>query len=318
MEVVMIKKCLAACLITVAFASMAQSAMLLDRVMAIVNKEVITWSDLYREMGFNASDEVKAMKDVDRRRFFKENEMTFLENLIDMKLQLQEAAKVGITVSDADVATAAQNIKSKYSMTDEKFNETIMKEGLTPATYKKKLGEQIILNRLIDQEVRSKILVTEQEIDSYLSSHKNAAKDNEGYEVSHILLKKTGDDKQLEQKAQEIYKMLKAGGNFAELAARYSDDPSARSGGDLGFIRLSDMSAEFLKICSDMKPGDISEPQWRSDGMYIIRVNEARLFKSEKELREAVRQKMLNDKFNTEIINWTRGLRDKAYVEIKT
>lgn len=315
----MIKKCLVGvCIITVAFASTAQSAILLDRVMAIVNKEVITWSDLYREMEFNANDEVKAMKDEDRRSFFRDNQMNFLENLIETKLQLQEASKDGIAVSEADVETAVKNIKSKYSMTDEKFNETIMKEGLTPETYKQKLREQIILSRLIDTEVRSKILVSEQEVDSFLSSHKDAAKDNEGYDISHIFLRKTGDQKQLEQKAQDLYKRLKAGENFAELAARYSEDESARSGGELGFIRLSDMSAGFLKICSGIKPGDISEPQLKSDGMDIIRVNEARIFKSENELREAMRQKLLNDKFNAEMKIWTKGLRDKAYVEIKT
>ncbi len=100
----MIKKCLfGACLITVAFASAAQSAILLDRVMAIVNKEVITWSDLYREMEFSATDEIKAMKDEDRRSFFRENQMYFLENLIETRLQMQEAAKDGIAVSEADV-----------------------------------------------------------------------------------------------------------------------------------------------------------------------------------------------------------------------
>ena len=315
----MVKKCLAGVyLILVVFASAGQSAMLLDRVMAIVNKEVITWSDLYREMEFNANDEVRAMKDDDRRRFFKENEMSFLETLIDMKLQLQEAARNGITVSDAEVATAINNIRSKYSMSDEAFNETIRKEGFTLETYKKKMMEQIMIGRLVDQEVRNKTIVTEQEIDAYLAAHKDAAKDAEGFEISRITLKKTGNDKELEAKAQELYKSLKAGASFEELARRYSDDSSARVGGNVGFVRLSDMSEEFRNICSAIKPGDVSEPLWRSEAIYIIRVNDARIFKSEKEIREAVRQKLLNEKYNAELKSWSRGLREKAYVEIKT
>lgn len=317
--VVMFKKALiTSCIIIAGFASVAQSTILLDRVVAIVNKEVITWSDLYREMEFDASDQVRAMKDADRRRFFKENEMSFLENLIDLKLQLQEAAIDGITTSDADVAAAVKNIKSKYSMTDEIFNETIQKDGFTVENYQKKLREQITVNRLVDQEVRSKILVTERDIDAYLAANKDAAKDLEGFDISHILLKKTGDDKGLEQKAWDIYKKLRAGEGFAELARQYSDDTSARGGGDLGFIRRCDMSNEFLDICSSVKPGDISEPIWRGDGIYIIRVNEARIFKSEREMREAIRQKLLNEKFNAALKNWSRGLRDKAYVEVKT
>jgi peptidyl-prolyl cis-trans isomerase SurA len=311
------KSLVTACVLIASFASVAQSSILLDRVVAIVNKEVITWSDLYREMEFDASDQVKAMKDEDRRRFFKENEKSFLENLIDLKLQLQEAAKEGITTTDADVAAAVKNIKNKYSMTDEIFNETIVKDGFTLETYKKKLGEQITVNRVVDQEVRSKILVTERDIDTYLAGNKDAAKDLEGFDVSHILLKRTGDDKLLEQRAWDIYKKLQAGEGFPELARRYSDDPSARGGGDLGFVRRCDMSKEFLNVCLSIKPGDISEPLWREDGIYIIRVNEARVFKSEQEMREAIRQKLLSEKFGAALKNWARELRDRAYVEIK-
>src|SRR5208337_4986729 len=227
----------------------------------------------------------------------KENEMSFLESLIDLKLELQEAEKDGVTTTDADVATAVKNIRSKYSMTDEIFNETIQKDGFTLETYKKKLWEQITVSRVIDQEVKNKILVTEQDIDAYLAAHKDAEKDLEGFDISHILLKKTGDDKLLEQKAWEIYKKLQAGEGFAELARRYSDDPNAQGGGDLGFIRRCDMSKEFLNVCLNIKPGDISEPFWRSDGIYIIKVNEARVFKSEKEIRDAIRDKLLSEKF---------------------
>ncbi len=313
------KGLVAACIIiTGGFASVAQSEILLDRVVAIVNKDVITWSDLYREMEFDASDQVKAMKDADRRHFFKENEMSFLETLIDLKLQLQEAAKEGVTTSDADVAAAVKNIKSKYAMTDEIFNETIQKDGFTLETYNRKLREQITVSRVVDQEVRSKILVTEQDIDAYLAGNKDAAKDLEGFDISHIMLKRTGDDKQLEDRAWDIYKKLQAGEGFAELARRYSDDPSARGGGDLGFVRRCDMSKEFLNVCSSIKPGDISEPLWRDDGIYITRVNEARVFKSEQDLRDAIRQKLLNEKLNAALKNWARELRDKAYVEIKT
>ncbi|MBF0557910.1 MAG: peptidylprolyl isomerase [Nitrospirae bacterium] len=315
----MIKKCLVgAYLIVVVFASAARSEMLLDRVMAIVNKEVITWSDLYREMEFNASDEIRAMKDADRQRFFKDNEMSFLESIIDMKLQLQEAAKNGITVSDTEVTAAINNIKSKYSMTDEAFNETIKKEGFTPESYKKKMTEQITLGRLIEQEVRSKVIVTEQEIDAYIAANKDAAKDIEGFDISRIWLKKTGNDQELEQKAQDIYKRIKAGESFSELARSYSDDSSAKTGGNVGFVRKCDMSEDFLNVCSGIKQGDISEPFRKNDGMYILRLNEARIFKSDKEVREALRQKLLNEKYNAELKSWARGLRDRAYVEIKT
>lgn len=299
------------------YTAVASSAILLDKVMAIVNKEVITWSDLYKAMEFEATDEIKSMKDQDRRRFFKENESMFLESLIDMRLQLQEAAKAGVSASDEDVNRAIENIKKKYSMTDEAFKDAIGKEGFTLAEYRKKLSEQITISRIVEQEVRSKILVTEGDIDKYIAEHKEFERDVDGFNISHIFLRRAEDKKQVEEKIMEIYKKLKAGGDFSELAKQYSEDASARSGGELGFIKKSDMSGDFLNVLSNMKIGDVSEPFWSGNGIHIIRLNDKREIKSAQELREMVRQKLLEEKFNREYKNWIKGLRERAYVEIK-
>ncbi|MCL5061737.1 MAG: peptidylprolyl isomerase [Nitrospiraceae bacterium] len=314
----MIKKILfVVSIILLGYTTFANSAILLDKVMAIVNKEVITWSDLYKAMGFEATDEIKAMKDEDKRRFFRENESIFLESLIDMRLHLQEAAKAGVSASDEDVNKAIENIQKKYSMTDEAFKDAIGKEGFTIAEYRKKLSEQITISRIVEQDVRSKVLVTEGEIDKYLSENKEMARESDGFNISHIFLKKTDDKKQLEEKAMEIYKKIKAGENFSDLAKQYSEDASARSGGELGFIKKSDMSKDFLDVLSKMKVGDVSEPFWGGNGIHIIRLNDKREIKSPQELREAVRQKLLDEKFSREYKNWIKGLREKAYVEIK-
>jgi len=314
----MIKKILfVVSIILLGYTTFANSAILLDKVMAIVNKEVITWSDLYKAMGFEATDEIKAMKDEDKRRFFRENESIFLESLIDMRLQLQEAVKAGVSASDEDVNKAIENIQKKYSMTDEAFKDAIGKEGFTIAEYRKKLSEQITISRIVEQDVRSKVLVTEGEIDKYLSENKEMARESDGFNISHIFLKKTDDKKQLEEKAMEIYKKIKAGENFSDLAKQYSEDASARSGGELGFIKKSDMSKDFLDVLSKMKVGDVSEPFWGGNGIHIIRLNDKREIKSPQELREAVRQKLLDEKFSREYKNWIKGLREKAYVEIK-
>lgn len=305
------------CLAVFCYAAIANSAILLDKVMAIVNKEVITWSDLYKAMEFEATDEIKAMKDEDRRTFFKENESMFLESLIDMRLQLQEAAKAGVSASDEDVNRAIENIKKKYSMADEAFKDAIGKEGFTLAEYKKKLSEQITISRIVEHEVKSKVLVTEGELDKYIAGHKELEKESDGFNISHIFLRRTDDRKQIEEKTADIYKRIKAGESFSELAKQYSEDTSARIGGELGFIRKSDMSKDFLNVLSKMKVGDVSEPFWGGNGIHIIRLNDKREIKSPQELREVVRQRLLEEKFSREYKNWIKGLRERAYVEIK-
>ncbi|MDI6728221.1 MAG: peptidylprolyl isomerase, partial [Thermodesulfovibrionales bacterium] len=202
-------------------------------------------------------------------------------------------------------------------MTDEVFKDAIAKEGFTLAEYRKKLSEQITISRIVEQDVKSKVLVTEGEIDKYIAGHKELEKESEGFNISHIFFKKTDDKRQLEEKAMEIYKKIKAGENFSDLAKQYSEDASARSGGELGFIRKSDMSVDFLNVLSKMKIGDVSEPFWSGNGIHIIRLNDKKEVKSLQELREIVRQKLLDEKFNREYKNWIKGLRERAYVEIK-
>src|SRR5512140_2837412 len=120
----MIRKILSIAIVLIlSSVTVANSAILLDKVMAIVNKEVITWSDLYKGMEFDATDEVKSMKSDERRKLFKESEMTFLENMIDTRLQLQEAWRLGISAGDEDVNRAIAGIKSKYALSDETFKE---------------------------------------------------------------------------------------------------------------------------------------------------------------------------------------------------
>lgn len=306
-----------ACVVMFVFGATANGAILLDKVMAIVNKEVITWSDLYKAMEFEATDEIKAMKDDDRRRFFKENEAAFLETMIDMRLQLQEAYRAGISVGDEEVTKAMEGIKKKYSMTEEMFKNAIGKEGFTIAEYKKKLADQIAISRIVEHEVKSKILITDNELDQYLSENKEIRKESDGFNISHVFFRKADNRQQVEAKAMDIYKKIKAGGNFSDTARQYSEDASAQSGGSLGFIKKSDMSKEFLDVLSKMKDGDVSEPFWSGNGIHILRLNERKEFKNPQELKEAVRQKLMDDKFIKEYRSWIKGLRERAYVEIK-
>lgn len=305
------------CAIVFGCAAFANSAILLDRVMAIVNKEVITWSELYKTMEFEASEIVRAMKDDDRRRLFKENEPIFLEKLIDMRLQLQEARKLGIQATDEEVNKAVTGIRKKYAMTDEVFQQAIKKEGFSLSEYKTKIFEQITIDRLIDQEVRTKVVVTEGEVDKYFSENKEAVKEHEGFDISHIFIRHTGDKKQIEDRAGGIYKKITVGENFEEIAKKESEDTSAKGGGHLGFVKKSDLSANFLNVLLKMKKGDVSEPFWSDNGMHIIRLNEIKAFKDSRELREKVRQELLDDKFKNYYKDWSKSLREKAYIEIK-
>ncbi len=295
----------------------AEASILLDRVVAIVNKEVITWSDLYRNMEFEALESVKNMSPQEKKRIFKENEHSFLETMIDMKLQLQEAERRGMSISKEEVNNAIEMIRSKYGMTGEDFQKAIAQEGFQLKDYQKKLAEQMLLSRIVDQEVRSKIIISEEDVDRAIKNNSSIVKETEGYVISILTLSKDGSMEALEAQAVEILERLKKGESFAELARQYSADPSAKAGGALGFVNKTDISPQLMSILEGLKEQGISEPFRTDRGVSIVMLHQKREIRGEKELREAVRQKLAEEGFNRQYKNWIKSLRERSYVEIK-
>ncbi len=298
----------------------AQAAILLDRVVAVVNQEVITWSDLYKAMEFEASDKMKELKDEEKRKIFKENEGVFLEGLIDMKLQLQVARQSGIEATPEDVNNAINDIKKKYSLDEPALIESLKKEGITFDEYKKKIGEQIILNRVVSQQVRSKIVVSGADVEKHMAENKDILTDTEAYRIRQIFFKKPAggtDRKTIEEKADTVLQQLRAGEDFSSLAKKYSEDPSSKTGGDLGFVKKRFMAKEFIDAISKMKVGDVSQPFWTDRGLHIIKIEEKSDTQSEAQLKEGIRNKLLEKQFSEKYKNWLRGLRENAYIEIR-
>lgn len=301
------------------FPHVSSAAVLLDRVVAIVNKEVITWSELYRMMEFEATEQVKALKEEERIKVFRINEAQFLERLIDMRLQIQEAKKIGLSVGPEEVTEAIENIKKKYSMTDAHFKESLNKEGLTFEVYKKMLSEQILISKVVNQQIRNKIVVSDDEIKKYIEVHKEALSDSESYSIRQIFFKKPKDDeakKNLEEKGLLIIQRLKAGEDFSALAKEYSEDPSGKQGGRLGVIKKTHLAKEFREMLSHMKEGDFSIPFWTEKGLHIIKLDEKISAQNIDEVKERARMQLVEDQFLNVYKSWIKGLRERSYIEI--
>jgi peptidyl-prolyl cis-trans isomerase SurA len=301
--------------------TVSNAAVLLDRVVAIVNQEVVTWSELYRDMEAEASQNVKDMSAADRLKALKGSEASFLDSLINFKLQVQEAKNLGMGVSDAELKEAIDGIKKKYAMTDSTFNDSLKKEGFTLDGYKRRLREQILVGKAVTSQVRNKILITDAEVKKFLGHNKTyASESEEGYRISQIFFRrpKDGEEKgKIEEKAAEVLKKLKEGEKFQDLARTYSEDPSASVGGDLGFLKKDQLMSEFSAVVSKLKTGEVSEPFWSDRGLHIIMLTEKTGPKSEHEIMEEARKELNQKVFQDKYASWVKSLREQAFVDIK-
>ncbi|NWF75280.1 MAG: peptidylprolyl isomerase [Nitrospirae bacterium] len=297
----------------------AYNAILLDRVIAVVNKEVITWSELFKMMEYESTDQIKALTEEERNKVFKENEAIFLDKLIDFKLQLQEAKRLGFEVKQDEIQEAIENIKKKYSMNDTDFEESLKKEGFTLEDYKKRLSEQMLISKFLNYQIRNKVVVSEEEIKRFLEKDKRELLDSESYRIRQIFFKRPKDDdiKSIEEKAAIVIQKLNEGEDFSNLCHEYSDDPSAKTGGDLGVVKKGDLSKEFVHVISNMKTGDISKPFWTEKGLHIIKLDEIIPAPDIEKIKENVRKQLAEDIFSKRYKSLIKELREKSHIEIR-
>ena len=295
------------------------ASVLLDRVVAVVNQEVITWSELYKTMEADASPAVKELQKDEQRRIYKKNEAAFLETLINVRLQLQEAGHVGIRVSDGELQEAIDGIKKKYAMSESAFSESLKGEGFSYDEYKKRLREQIIISKLVNIQIRNKIVITDEDIKKFVAENKKVMENTESYKISQILLKKQKDveNSKIEEKAGDLLKKLEQGESFADLARQYSDDPSSNAGGELGFLKKSELNNDFLDVISKMQPGDISKPFWTASGLHIIKLESRTEVKGKDEMHEEARGMLTNKIFTEKYNAWIKSLREKSFIEVR-
>ncbi|MGC2062699.1 MAG: peptidylprolyl isomerase [Thermodesulfovibrionales bacterium] len=298
----------------------SNAAVLLDKIVAVVNQEVITWSELYRNMESDASPQLKALKEDERVRVFKSNEASYLETLINVRLQVQEARSIGMSVSDDEVKEAIENIKKKYAMSDDDFRASLKKEGLIYDDYRKKLQEQILISKIVNHQVKGKVIATDAEISSFIDGNKDFKFGGEGYRLSQIFFKmpKTaGDRKTVEEKAALVMSKLKEGEPFRDLAIKYSEEPMGSTGGDLGLISKDQLMKEFAEALAELKQDEVSRPFWTERGLHIIRLTEKIAPKDQTQIRDEAQKEVSNRIFMDKYNKWIKALREKAFIEIR-
>lgn len=268
---------LLACTLTGVAAQQAADPVLLDRILAVVNEDVVMLSELRNESRKVASRlrqrGASPMPDavaIQKQAF---------ENLILNKLQLAEAARLGIEADEETLDRAVAAIASSNQMSVAELREALKAEGMNFDTFRASMRDEIIVRRLRNREVTNRIQVTKSEIDGYLE--RTGGGGRSAVDLSFILLAAPANDtakrEQARQLAAAIVARLRAGEPFAPLAQQYSADQSGQRGGQLGWIEIGRIPPELRPYVNEMGKGDIAGPVALAEGFSIIQLNDLRL-----------------------------------------
>ena len=199
-----------------------------------------------------------------------------LERLIMDKVQLQHAREIGRRVDDAQLEQALQRIAANNQMSLSQFRDALQRDGIPFTRFREEIREEITISRVREREVESKIVISEGEIDNFLSGD-SAGSNNEEYEVAHILLRapESATPEQIQKlktKADDIHARLKQGESFAEMAAAYSDAPDGLQGGSLGLRSLERLPNIFSEAVAKMQPGEIAPVLRSPNGFHLVKL----------------------------------------------
>ncbi len=289
----------------------------------LVNDEIITSYEVERETALLVKEaEKKSAVDPAGRAQIR---TAALNKLIDKKLIEQKIKELNIKVSEEEVRQAIEDVKKQNNLSQENLVAALAGQGLSFDAYRAQLKEQLERLRLVSQEVRAKIQVSEKEMLDYYAANPARFGAEELFRARHIFLKipKKASAKDIERirvRAEAVLKEAGGGGDFAELAKKYSEDPSAKEGGELGAFRRGEMLPELDAAVMKLQPGEVSDLIVTPGGFDIIKLDQrftgpVKPFASVKaEIEELLYKKKSEERFN----QWLDELRKGAAIETKS
>jgi peptidyl-prolyl cis-trans isomerase SurA len=299
------------------------SALMIDRIVARVNDDVITLSELQEE-GLPLFERLREnYTGPELEHQVQRAEREFLDQLVLKRLQLQYASQIGVTASENEINAAFKDVLIRNNLTQEQLIELLTREGLTLQDYKDRLREQIILARLMNQAVRSRVSVDASEVEAYYRAHRDEFNQSPQAHLRHIFFRidpgaGRSQIEAVQARATQVLQEARNGDDFANLARRYSEDATAANGGDLGFLKRGQALPEFEEVIYNLKEGDISDVIRTPNGLHIIKVEafSKGALGSFAEIKPEIERRLLQEKIEKRFQAWTNELKDKAFIEI--
>lgn len=304
--------------------ALAADAAVVDRIVAVVNEDVITLYDmenLLRPLVQNLKSqrlpperEVQALAQL---------RAEMLNNLIDTKLTEQEVKRHKITISEEEIENYIRRVKERRATTDEQMRGILAEQGMTLEEYRNEVKLQLQRTKLVNREVRSKVVITEAEVKAYYEKNKAKYGGGTQYHLWNLFIRMPAQASPANHAAaqnllEEALAELKRGRPFQEIVRFTSERPSAVQGSDLGLFRIEELTPRLREAVRELKAGQFSPIVETDFGYQIVFVEEIKatasrpLAQVEAEIQDILFRERVDDRF----VSWLSDLRKRSHIKI--
>ena len=285
---------------------------------AVVNNEAISIPDLVARIDVAiVASRLRASEDL-RRQLAPQ----VLRSLVDERLKVQEAERLGVTVSDAEMANARRSVEQRNGIAAGGLDDFLQRQGLNVATVTDQLRAEILWSKLVRGRLGAAVSVGEGEIDEALAQLE-ANRGRPEYRVAEIFLAVESSEQESEVRAaaESLFEQLKAGAKFDQIASQFSQSATAAVGGDIGWVLEGELPGEIEAVLARMEPGRIAPPVRTFDGYSIVLLIDRRTVLSDAPAagpdREAIRQEIGQRRLEMLARRYLRDLHRSAFINVR-
>jgi peptidyl-prolyl cis-trans isomerase SurA len=304
--------------------AVAAEAAVVDRIVAVINEDIITLYDietLLRPMVQNIKSQ--GLPPERERQTIAKLRDEVLDNLINTKLTEQEVKRYKIAVTEEEVDNHIRQVKQRRSLTDENLKAGLAQEGLTLEEYRNEVKLQIQRTKLVNREVRSKVVITQAEIKDYYEKNRSKYGGGSQYYLWNLFVKLPSKPVPADRQAasallQEALTALKQGRSFEELVRLTADGAKGIQGSELGLFRIEELTPQLREVVRGLKAGQVSpivESDFGYQVVYVQQINETAakpMAQVEAEIQEILFREYVDSRFNA----WLADLRKRSHIKI--
>ena len=290
---------------------------LVDRVVAVINDDIITLQELHAA----AEPYLERNADAKQRKAVLEST---LDNLVSGKLLAQQVVEAKITVTRSDVDRAIQDILKQNRITEQELRQAVESRGMSMVQYRDDLEAQIVRLKLVDLKVRSRVDVAEADIKAEWERQFASEKGEELLSLRHLFFRwgespDPDEKKRVMDRAEKARGRILAGEDFAKVAAAESEGPTAANGGSLGELSRSDLLPELARAATSLKVMKVSLPVVTTNGVHVLRIDSIRRKDPPKyeSKRNEIYQRLYQSETERQMKVWLTELREQSAVQIR-